>query len=161
MHRFHQRCLQLAEQSPDLKLKYGAVLVAGSDNVIGEGFNHPVPGYRCEDCPRVKDTTIKSGTELERCFAVHAEQAALMDAWRAGRTPATEPLTMYVLGTYSDGTPLLLRESLFSCSFCSRVMAEAGVEFVCVATVHGPATLTMAEALRTSFMVAAGTAEAY
>ena len=68
---------------------------------------------------------------------------------------------MYVLGAYPDGSPLLLDDSLFSCSFCSRIMAAAGVSYVCVATKRGPSTLTMAEALETSFRVAEGVARAY
>jgi deoxycytidylate deaminase len=153
--------LELAQRSPDLKLKYGAVLVADAGEVIGEGANHPAPGYRCEDCPRVKDRSIKSGTQLERCFAIHAEQEALMDAWRANRPRIDRQLTMYVLGMHPDGTPLLLDEALFSCSICSRIMAAAGVRYVCVATKSGAATLTIAKALETSFRVAEGAARAY
>lgn len=162
-HYWFSVCVSLAEKSGDFKTKHGAVLVAGWDQphaqVAGRGYNHTVGGLKCEDCPRQKDRTILSGQRLELCYAVHAEQAAMLDAARKGNIPSTTTFTeiprlqytMYDVGVI-DGEVVELPEPMFSCTFCARLMAEFGVSYVCVYVAPGEIwELTMQEALESAY----------
>lgn len=68
------------------KTPVGAV-IARDDRVISSGYNGTIADFpNCIDggCPRCSDPTIPSGTQLDRCICVHAEQNALLAAVRFG-----------------------------------------------------------------------------
>jgi dCMP deaminase len=68
------------------KTPVGAIIVR-DDRVISTGYNGTIAGFdNCIDgsCPRCADETVISGTELDRCICVHAEQNALLAAARFG-----------------------------------------------------------------------------
>lgn len=153
LHEMHKLCCKQAEHSGDLKIRYGAVLVNQYDRVLGKGYNHTPPGYDCAQCPRVLDRSIKSGTQLERCFAVHAEQEAIADAAYnyAFGTDNDDTYILWILGLNVDGTPILLDEPQFTCSFCARIMWAFDINCVMVATKSGPARMSIEEVLASSF----------
>jgi deoxycytidylate deaminase len=67
------------------KTPVGAI-IARHDRVISTGYNGTIGGFtNCVDggCPRCKDA-VPSGTQLDRCICVHAEQNALLAAARFG-----------------------------------------------------------------------------
>lgn len=60
----------------------GAVLVR-EDHRISDGFNGTPAGYpNCNDggCPRCNDPTIPSGIGLDKCYCIHAEENAYLNA---------------------------------------------------------------------------------
>jgi dCMP deaminase len=68
------------------KTAVGAV-IARDDRIISTGYNGTIAGFdNCIDggCPRCADEAIVSGTYLDRCICVHAEQNALLAAARFG-----------------------------------------------------------------------------
>lgn len=68
------------------KTAVGAIL-AKDDRVVSTGYNGTIGGFKnCIDggCPRCSDRLVVSGTQLDRCICVHAEQNALMSAARFG-----------------------------------------------------------------------------
>src|SRR5262245_5985599 len=68
------------------KTPVGAV-IARDDRVISTGYNGTITGFaNCIDggCPRCSDPNVLSGTRLDRCICVHAEQNALLTAARFG-----------------------------------------------------------------------------
>lgn len=68
------------------KTAVGAVIVR-DDRVISTGYNGTIAGFaNCIDggCPRCSDPDVESGTQLDRCICVHAEQNALLTAARFG-----------------------------------------------------------------------------
>jgi dCMP deaminase len=68
------------------KTVVGAVIVRDG-RIISTGYNGTIAGYRnCIDggCPRCEDADVRSGTQLDRCICVHAEQNALLNAARFG-----------------------------------------------------------------------------
>lgn len=148
MDKYIQKCLELADNSSCSKKKYGSVIVK-DDKIIGEGYNHPVTkeieDLLCHPCVR---ENINSGTRLEMCAAIHAEQAAIIDAYKNGKDP--EGSTLYVAGK-RNGESIVLKERGFYCSFCSRIMAEVGIEKVGVLTTKGVEYLTRGEYLKSSF----------
>lgn len=134
-------CHTQARLSPDLKTKHGAVLTLWEhDLVTGVGYNHPVGTLTCETCPRQMDRSIQSGQRLELCHAVHAEQAAILNAATLGNVPRCLPVspgdyksTIWDLGVDAASNNVIqLPEPMFSCTFCVRIMAEFGVTHVCV-----------------------------
>lgn len=100
------------------KRRFGA-LIADEDTIIATGFNHVYPGCPkpCSEfgCMREREG-IKSGTQLERCNAIHAEQdvvnkAAMGEGGGAG-------CTMYVTGE--------------TCLSCARMVAGLGLKAIVV-----------------------------
>jgi dCMP deaminase len=68
------------------KRAVGAVITRDS-RIISTGYNGTIAKHRnCIDggCPRCADGRIQSGTELDRCIRLHAEQNALLVAARFG-----------------------------------------------------------------------------
>lgn len=68
------------------KTVVGAVLTK-EGRICSTGYNGTVVGYQnCIDggCPRCDDPAAESGTQLDRCICVHAEQNALLSAERFG-----------------------------------------------------------------------------
>lgn len=153
---YFRRCLEIAANSPCVKMKFGAVVVM-ADKIIGEGYNRPPHEcieYLCHPCIR---EGIKSGTQLERCAASHAEQVAIFHALRI--VYDLSEATLYVAGLYPDGRKYIKEEKSFTCSFCSRIMAEAKINDVRVPTKDGEGKLTMEEYLKSSFEFATGKKE--
>lgn len=67
------------------KTPVGAI-IARDDRIVSTGYNGTIGGFtNCVDggCPRCKDA-VPSGTQLDRCICVHAEQNALLAAARFG-----------------------------------------------------------------------------
>ncbi len=68
------------------KTPVGAV-ISRDDRVVSTGYNGTIAGFTdCirGGCPRCMDPNVVSGTELDRCICVHAEQNALLAAARFG-----------------------------------------------------------------------------
>jgi dCMP deaminase len=68
------------------KTPVGAI-IARDDRIISTGYNGTITGFtNCVDggCPRCMDSAVPSGTQLDRCICVHAEQNALLAAARFG-----------------------------------------------------------------------------
>jgi dCMP deaminase len=68
------------------KTPVGAI-IARDDRIISTGYNGTIGGFaNCVDggCPRCGDKDVVSGTQLDRCICVHAEQNALLAAARFG-----------------------------------------------------------------------------
>jgi len=68
------------------KTPVGAI-IARDDRIISTGYNGTIAGFpNCVDggCPRCEDKEVVSGTQLDRCICVHAEQNALLAAARFG-----------------------------------------------------------------------------
>lgn len=88
--------------------RFGCVIAKGL-KVLSTGFNHQTPGPRCAEDGCMRDRLgIQSGTQIEMCRAVHAEQAAI--AGLAGSGSSVDGATIYV-----NAEP---------CMFCARQIAD-------------------------------------
>lgn len=94
----------------------GAVIVM-DNHILSTGYNGVPDGIKaCTEmgyCIR-KKMNIKSGTQLEVCYALHAEESALMNAAREG--VLLEGATMYVLRQ--------------PCISCFKLLLKAGIKKV-------------------------------
>jgi dCMP deaminase len=93
------------------KRQYSAILVDKRDRIVGMGYNGGPSGLpHCNEgaCPRLAENS-PSGSSYENCFAIHAEQNALLnkvgDAYRL----------------YVNGQP---------CFTCAKMIVNSGVKFV-------------------------------
>lgn len=78
--------------------KNGAVIVDEENRILATGYNGaPEMIKSCKEkgyCFRKKNN-IESGTRVEECFALHAEQSALMQAAKEG--VSVEGATLYII----------------------------------------------------------------
>ncbi len=112
---FMRIALLVRERSCCFHRKVGAVIVK-NNRILATGYNQPPSGFpHCEQIGCIRDDLgIKSGENQEVCYALHAEQNALMQAARFGI--ATEGAVMYV--THKP------------CSVCARLIINAGIKRV-------------------------------
>ena len=146
----------LSRESTCEKMRFGCLITDLELRVLGAGFNHSVRPDGC--CLR---RGVPSGTQLERCFAVHAEQAALLDMLgKAGDRELAK--VAFVAGLYPDGKPY--ESTGFSCTFCVRLLREAGVVLVVIPDSSLPVGFrlqSVESAITTAYEVARGQREAY
>ena len=145
---------EAALQSDCSKIRFGAALIAENEFILSTGWNHnprASKGYSCAaHCVGGIRAGVKSGTCVERCYAVHAEQDALVNSDRSFRYP---PYRVAVLGLLPDGS-LFDNGGGFYCTVCARLMAAAGVREVTIWTLGKPHTITIQEAWDQSYAVA-------
>ncbi|GEM_PF-4990017 len=147
-------CYELADKSTCKKMHFGSVIYRPwQDEIIGQGFNRPLHN----EVKEISDIVccelrmgIKSGTQLEKCTAVHAEQAAIFDTLGKGRLIEEKDL-LYIAGKFWDGKPWIQKEPGFYCSFCARIMYEAGVKNVRMTLTTGEANMGIEEVLKSAY----------
>ncbi|HCF37712.1 MAG TPA: deoxycytidylate deaminase, partial [Thermosipho africanus] len=85
----------IATRSTCFHRKVGAVIVKDK-RILATGYNQPPSGFpHCDDIGCIRDDlNIKSGENQEVCYALHAEQNALMQAAKFGIS--TDGATIYV-----------------------------------------------------------------
>ena len=110
--------VQVSLRSTCIRRKVGAVIV--KDNVIvSTGYNGAPKGMmNCIDNPdRCYRTAhnIPSGQQLDKCYAVHAEINAIMNAIKSGQ----------------DLTDSVAYVTTFPCSSCAKALIQAGVKRIC------------------------------
>ena len=75
---FLKMALLTAQRGTCARRKVGCILVNQKKHVIATGYNgNPAGQKHCIDYP-CKGATAKSGSDLELCEAIHAEQNALL-----------------------------------------------------------------------------------
>lgn len=116
------------ERGTCLRRNFGAVIVK-NDEVISTGYvGSPRGRKNCSDlkyCIREK-LNIPRGERYELCRSVHAEQNAIISASRRDMIGST----LYLVGkNYSDGEYV---ENARPCSFCKRMIINAGIEKVVI-----------------------------
>ncbi len=152
----------LAEKSDCDKLRFGAVVLSKSGAILGTGFNHnPMPseGWSCEvNCVGKLRKGVRSGTCVERCFSVHAEQAALLSCILSYQNFAPyeiardfTPYEIAVAGWWPNGEAFDNQKAGFYCSVCARIMAEAEIRYVRIWRGGEGKRVTIEEAWRTSY----------
>jgi dCMP deaminase len=123
----HEKFMEIAwseaKKARCQKSCYGAVIVKNNE-VLATGRNEPV-GEACEICLR-KEKEIGSGIGSELCFAIHAEQNALLDSLKNKKD--IQDAVMYI-GHLKDGKKNEFSEEPF-CTVCSRLVAGAGLKGV-------------------------------
>jgi len=100
------------ERSTCVHRKVGALIVK-DNRILATGYNQPPSGFpHCDVIGCIRDDLgIPSGSNQEICYALHAEQNAIVQAAKFGIS--TDGATMYV--THKP------------CSLCARLIINAGI----------------------------------
>jgi len=100
--------ISVAARSTCLRHNFGAVIVK-DDKIISTGFNGAPSGFpHCYNTGCIRDKEgIPSGTRMERCAAVHAEQNAIIQG-----------SNMKGAAIYVNGIP---------CITCCKMIINAGI----------------------------------
>ena len=103
---------------PRIERKIGALIVKNGE-ILGYGYND-VPADVIKNCTlrgkcMRKELNIESGTRLEHCYNVCAEQSAILSAYKNG---------------HEDLTGATLYTSCYPCSLCARWIIKAGISRV-------------------------------
>ena len=104
----------VAQRSGCLKRHVGAVLVK-DNRIIATGYNSAPSGI--QECSQRGECLRKEcgqGQGLETCYAIHAEQNALMQCCK--------------LGVSCDGATLYCTTK--PCNFCMRLLINAGIQSI-------------------------------
>jgi deoxycytidylate deaminase len=143
--------MKRAHNSDCDKIKFGAAALDQSGAVLAVGWNHNphrAYGWSCaKHCVGGIRQGVKSGTCVERCYAVHAEQHALLNTGGSAHEIA-------VAGLLPDGS-LFDNGGGFYCTVCARLMAAAGVKVVSIWNQGQRTRLTMVEAWEQSYGIGA------
>ena len=135
----YRMCIELAALSAGIGERYGAILISGTEEIIGRGYNRSIahasfPGIRL---PRI----IRQG------YANHAEVEAINDALLSDKPVIGAKV--YVAGYFPSDKGLFLHNT-FTCDRCAKIMDRWGIESVFVPSVQGwverPVAIALAEA---------------
>lgn len=109
-HYFMNIAIEVARRSTCTRRQIGAIIVSDVGEIKSTGYNGNPRGIpHCDEIGCIRDKLgIPSGTRLETCTAVHAEQNALIQA-----------------GTNSRGSTLY--STIVPCPICARMILNAQV----------------------------------
>ena len=109
-HYFMNIAIEVAKRSTCTRRKIGAIIVSDVGEIKSSGYNGNPRGLpHCDEIGCIRDKLgIPSGTRLETCTAVHAEQNALIQA-----------------GTNSRGSTIY--STIVPCPICARMILNAQV----------------------------------
>jgi dCMP deaminase len=109
-HYFMNIAIEVARRSTCTRRQIGAIVVSEFGEIKSSGYNGNPRGLpHCEEIGCIRDKlNIPSGTRLETCTAVHAEQNALIQAGTNARRS-----TMY--------------STIVPCPICARMILNAQV----------------------------------
>jgi dCMP deaminase len=107
---FMNIAIEVSRRSTCTRRQIGAILVSDVGEIKSTGYNGNPRGLpHCEEMGCIRDKLqIPSGTRMETCTAVHAEQNALMQA-----------------GTNSRGATLY--STIVPCPICARMILNAQI----------------------------------
>src|SRR4030066_1510115 len=102
--------IEVSRRNTCARSQIGAIVVSDVGEIKSSGYNGNPRGLpHCHEIGCIRDKLgIPSGTRLETCTAVHAEQNALIQA-----------------GTNSRGSPLY--STIVPCPICARMLLNAQV----------------------------------
>lgn len=114
--------LEAARRSTCLSRRTGAVIVSAAGHVIATGYNGAPAGCAMQDvCDRLTAKHYQSGSSLDGCNDVHAEENAIIQAGLNGSTTAGGTI-------YTVNSP---------CHRCARMLINAGIKKVIYQKLYG------------------------
>jgi deoxycytidylate deaminase len=112
-----------------LKRPRGCV-IAKDGAIISEGANAPADEHVCLKCLRDRMKPRKfEDFNTEPCYSIHGEQRAILNAYKAGHKDLSGAKMYFTRLENGKHSPV----GAMSCSICSKLILESGIEsFVCV-----------------------------
>ncbi len=109
----------LSKNSPCKRRKVGCIILSKDERILGQGYNaDPLRQQICTDKPCYRqENNIPSGEELDKCYAVHAEQVAIMAALATTKNVCD----------FQDSMAFI---NCPPCLTCLKMLAHIGVKYV-------------------------------
>ncbi|MHA2105069.1 MAG: deoxycytidylate deaminase, partial [Candidatus Hodarchaeales archaeon] len=107
-----------AKKSTCKKSQRGAIIVRDG-KILGMGYNKLVDRDDCDPCIR---ENIKDNSRAELCYAVHAEQVAILDAFKKYNDPKGSRIYHIKV---KDGE--MKPSEDISCTICSKIVLATGI----------------------------------
>lgn len=108
----------VSERSTCARRAVGCVLVDNHDHVLATGYNGVPKGAKhCNDGYKCEGADSPSGTDLNRCLAIHAEQNALIQCKD----------TMSIKAAYLTVNP---------CEHCLKMLLNTSLNFIYFRTMY-------------------------
>ncbi len=124
--KYFDEAIKASKNSRCLKRPRGVVIVK-NDKIIGRGWNAPADDHTCVKCLRDKmKPRLFKKFNTEPCYAVHAEQRAILDAFKQGYSDLSDA-KMYFVRTDNSGQYLPCDDGP-SCTICSKFILESGLK---------------------------------
>ena len=124
--KYLAEAVKASRNSVCLKRPRGVVIVK-DNKLIGKGWNAPAEKHVCEECLRSKmKPRVFATFNTEPCYAVHAEQRAIINAFKSGHSNL-KGAKMYFVRTDKDGKDTPCDDGP-SCAICSKLILESGIE---------------------------------
>ncbi|HYD02970.1 MAG TPA: hypothetical protein VEC16_01600 [Alphaproteobacteria bacterium] len=142
-------CMRMSDFSICTKMKFGALILGEDGKITSAGYNNNYPSYKgnvCDPCLRIG---VKSGTQLEKNRAIHAEQWAWLSALNTKKD--TMHGLLYVAGHNPDGSVFV--NDTFYCTFCSRLLDGTDMLGVVTYTSQGPKFRPKPKIIEESFSI--------
>lgn len=131
--KYFQDAAKASLKSRCLKRPRGAVIVKDG-KIIGSGANAPADDHICQTCLRDKKKPKKFETfNTEPCYAVHAEQKAIVEAFKNGNNDLTDAKMYFVRTENGKISPT---DDGPSCTICSKLILESGIKSFIYETVN-------------------------
>ena len=112
-----------AKKSPCKKQKVGAIIVR-DNKILSRGYNVAVGNKSCEKCLR-EQFDLHHGENAEMCYAVHAEQNAILNALNQGID--ISDAYMYIAAIKNNKKRIHTKPY---CTMCSRIIATTKLKGV-------------------------------
>lgn len=119
--KFISEAAKVSEKSPCQKSHRGVVIVK-DNKIIGIGYNGAPNDKICNPCLRKE---IRDNSKTELCYAIHAEQRAILNALRDGQDLHGSRLYHIKI---KEGK--MVPSDDISCTICSRMILEVGISEV-------------------------------
>lgn len=109
---------ELEGKSTCNRRQVGAIIVTNG-KIISTGYNHAIVNA-CDECPRIK-LNAPSGEMLDKCYAIHAEQHALINLIKKSiLEPINNNTIMYIsCKPYSTCTKLIIESGIKNIKYYS------------------------------------------
>jgi deoxycytidylate deaminase len=134
MEKWVELARSISARANCYKRKFGAI-ISEKGRVVAAGNNYTYTGYEKPECDPCLRLNIPSGTRVEACRAIHAEQQVVVNALNYNYNFSFGILT--VAGEEPDGSPFM--NPNFYCTVCSRILREVnGLVGVVTDTKEGP-----------------------
>jgi deoxycytidylate deaminase len=123
---FIKEAVMASKNSRCLKRPRGVVIVLDGQ-IIGRGWNAPADEHTCKECLRDKmKPKIFATFNTEPCYSVHAEQRAIINAFKNGCSDLSNA-KMYFARADQSGKYLPCDDGP-SCTICSKLILESGIK---------------------------------
>jgi deoxycytidylate deaminase len=125
--RFFLRVASKASKHSKCLKRPRGVVIVNNGEIIAKGWNAPADSSICKTCLRDRmKPKLFSTFNTEPCYSVHAEQRAIINAFKHGYSDLSRA-KMYFARSDRNGVYMPCDDGP-SCTICSKLILESGIK---------------------------------